>query len=142
MSDRWSLQNLNPTADLAIVGAALTGKVLPAWWLDEAVTELRDAIVKQAVRDYRQARRTLRREPGDQAARALMADVMDYFHSEWFGCMMPEIETDWMLRLLREEDRECGQGAADQDNSGVELMEWETDAADQEDSGAWTRKGA
>lgn len=52
------------------------------YW-EEGTIALARAIIAQAMEDYREARRTLRRRPRWRAARERMAETEDFLRSGW-----------------------------------------------------------
>ena len=47
-------------------------------------TDLANAIIIQAVKDYRNALKTLKRYPRSEPAKAVVAEVEEFFRSEWY----------------------------------------------------------
>ena len=47
--------------------------------------ELANAIVEQAVKDYRVALKILSRNPGNRAALSMKQEAEEFFRSDWFG---------------------------------------------------------
>lgn len=64
---------------------------------------LSNAIVMQAVKDYRQAWRKLRKRPKNARARAAIEECERFFLSEWFETLT-HVNGEIILRKLREED--------------------------------------
>ena len=52
--------------------------------MEDGYEALVQAIVLQAMEDYRRASRSLRRRPDREAARLMIRDVERFFRSEWF----------------------------------------------------------
>ena len=52
--------------------------------MEDGAELLVQAIVLQALEDYRRARRILLRRPDREAARLMIRDVERFFRSEWF----------------------------------------------------------
>lgn len=48
-------------------------------------TELANAIVIQAAKDYRKALKTLKRYPRYEPAKAVVAEVEEFFRSDWYS---------------------------------------------------------
>ena len=67
--------------------------------------ELANAIIVQAAKDYKILRQILKDKPWNQYAEKQMADLLDFFHSAWFA-ELTDINPDYLLRRLREEDTE------------------------------------
>ena len=64
--------------------------------------ELANAIVLQAVKDYRKAKQTLSRFPDNADAISVIAEVERFFKSDWFG-EISDANGEWILKRLREE---------------------------------------
>ncbi|MGN8773040.1 hypothetical protein [Candidatus Weimeria sp. HCP3S3_B5] len=63
---------------------------------------LANAIVLQAVKDYRDALKRLKKKPGNQAA---MSDVMEcerFFRSGWYKALT-SVDGEYLIQKLREE---------------------------------------
>ena len=64
--------------------------------------KLANAIVLQAVKDYRDALKRLKKKPGNQAA---MSDAMEcerFFHSGWYKTLT-SVDGEYLIQKLREE---------------------------------------
>lgn len=61
----------------------------------EVYQKLAGAIIKQAVKDYRDAKRS--RNSGR------IAELRKFFRSSWFQVLAPNIDGDWLIRKLDEE---------------------------------------
>ncbi len=55
--------------------------------MEDGAELLVQAIVLQAMEDYRRARRILRRRPDRESARLMARDVERFFRSVWFSCL-------------------------------------------------------
>ena len=55
--------------------------------MEDGAELLVQAIVLQAMEDYRRARRILRRPPDRESARLMARDVERFFRSVWFSCL-------------------------------------------------------
>ncbi len=69
---------------------------------------LAKAVVRQAVKDYREARALLRRRKrgnARHAARALMEDAERFFRSRWFECLTDMDGPKLAEALKKEEER-------------------------------------
>ena len=64
--------------------------------------ELANAVILQAVKDYRQALRQLKRNPDYKKADIMKADCERFFQSEWFE-YLTKVDGLWLMRKLREE---------------------------------------
>ena len=63
---------------------------------------LANAIVEQAVKDYRQALKDIRRTSKAVAARESIRELEKFFHSDWFE-MLTTIDPDVLINRLRKE---------------------------------------
>ena len=63
---------------------------------------LANAIIEQAAKDYKSARRMVKRFPNDEKARKRAREIEGFFHSRWFG-VLSEADGPELLRRLREE---------------------------------------
>ena len=61
-----------------------------------------NAVVMQAVRDYREARRRLKRKPDDREASAAMKEVSRFFRSDYFSAYTRLDDTTILQRLMEE----------------------------------------
>ena len=64
--------------------------------------ELANAVILQAVKDYRQALRQLKRNPDYKKAEIMKQDCERFFRSEWFEALT-KVDGPWLMRKLREE---------------------------------------
>ena len=64
---------------------------------------LANAIVTQAVKDYRMAQRKLKVRPSSLMARDIVREVEVFFHSAWFGTLTA-IDSNYILYKLRREE--------------------------------------
>lgn len=71
--------------------------------MTEPYEELANAIVLQAVKDYRDSRKKLKRHPKNEAAKNMLADCEEFFCSDRFG-MFTKIDGKTLLRRLKEEE--------------------------------------
>ena len=65
----------------------------------EALTQ---AIILQAVEDYRKCRRLVRRKPDQKAAQAMIREVEQFFRSRWF-CQLADVDGVKILEELKKE---------------------------------------
>lgn len=65
--------------------------------------ELANAIVLSAVKDYRRARKQLKKHPWDTHARMLLKDCESFFLSGWFETLT-SVDGSVLLERLQEED--------------------------------------
>lgn len=63
---------------------------------------LANAIIEQAVKDYRATLKVLRRHPDYKAAMAEAMEIERFFHSGWYG-VLTEIDPDYLIKRLRKE---------------------------------------
>ena len=59
--------------------------------------ELGNAIVLQAVKDYKAAQRVLKKKPGSKSAKAMIRNCERFFHGGWCE-MLTDIDPDYLLR--------------------------------------------
>ena len=64
--------------------------------------DLANAIILQAVEDYRKARKVLKKYPDNREANDMIRDTESFFRSDWFG-VLTEIDGEYLLRKLKEE---------------------------------------
>ena len=69
---------------------------------DELCMSIAEAIVAQAAKDYRDARKKLRKDSEDYDAQWLLHDAKRFFLSEWFY-ELSECNGEYVLRKLEEE---------------------------------------
>ena len=68
----------------------------------ELLEELGNAVVLQAVRDYRAALQRLRKHPTDGYASKMKYDCEEFFQSQRFD-LFTRIDGKWLMEKLREE---------------------------------------
>ena len=69
-------------------------------------TELANAIVIQAAKDYRKALKTLKRYPLYEPAKAMVAEVEEFFRSEWYRTLT-SVDAEMLMRKIRREINDC-----------------------------------
>ena len=69
----------------------------------DAYEKLANAIILQAVKDWRAARRKLKRKPQNESARIELERCERFFRSEWFTTLT-DVDGAVILRKLYEED--------------------------------------
>ena len=69
-------------------------------------TELANAIVIQAAKDYRKALKTLKRYPRYEPAKAVVAEVEEFFHSAWYRTLT-SVDADLLITKIRREINDC-----------------------------------
>lgn len=70
--------------------------------MEENYQALIDAIIMQAVKDYRTALKALKRNPNNKAAMSLKKEVERFIRSTWFGQLM-EIDPELFIERLNRE---------------------------------------
>ena len=70
--------------------------------MQECWEDLANAIILQAVEDYRLARKVLRRRPEWQPALRMQRDTTRFFQSRWFA-RLTDMDGASLLKGLREE---------------------------------------
>ena len=68
-------------------------------------TGLANAIILQAVKDYRSALKKLSRGRNNKDAKNMKEEVERFFRSSWFG-MLTQIDPEMLIRKLQEEVEE------------------------------------
>ena len=69
-------------------------------------TELANAIIIQAVKDYRNALKTLKRYPRYEPAKKVVAEVEEFFRSEWYRTLT-SVDADMLMTKIRREINDC-----------------------------------
>ena len=69
-------------------------------------TDLANAIIIQAVKDYRHALKTLKRYPRYEPAKAVVAEVEEFFRSEWYRTLT-SVDADMLMTKIRREINDC-----------------------------------
>ena len=69
-------------------------------------TELANAIVIQAAKDYRKALKILKRYPRYEPAKAVVAEVEEFFRSDWYR-MLTSVDAEMLMRKIRREINDC-----------------------------------
>ena len=64
---------------------------------------LANAIVLQAVKDWRAARKKLKKRPKNEEAKLMVKDCEDFFRSDWFTALT-DVNGEVLLRKLQEEE--------------------------------------
>ena len=72
---------------------------------EDPYEKLANAIVLQAVTDYRRALRKLRKDPKDEEAVKTIVQVEKFFRSGWYQ-LLTSIDGEFLLNKLREEASE------------------------------------
>ena len=69
-------------------------------------TDLANAIIIQAVKDYRNALKTLKRYPRYEPAKKVVAEVEEFFRSEWYRTLT-SVDADMLIAKIRREINDC-----------------------------------
>lgn len=64
--------------------------------------ELANAIILQAVQDYRKAKTELKKHPFSHAARGMRTSVLCFFRSDWFK-VLTNINAEALIKRLNKE---------------------------------------
>lgn len=64
--------------------------------------KLANAIILQAVKDYRAAKRKLKRNPRNHLAQSEVDSIERFFRSQWYECLT-EVDGEMLIRKLQEE---------------------------------------
>ena len=64
--------------------------------------ELANAIIVQAVKDYRAAQALLRINPNDRISKREVKKIEQFFHSSWFS-ILTDLDGELLLEKLKEE---------------------------------------
>lgn len=70
--------------------------------MTDAYESLANAIVLQAVKDYRQARQKIKKRPRNEDVKAMLRDCESFFLSEWIS-YLTSIDGKVLLKKLQEE---------------------------------------
>ena len=70
--------------------------------MNDPYENLANAIIVQAVKDYRAALRTLERNPKYTPALQDKLEVERFFRSDWYG-LLTSVDGESLLRMLQEE---------------------------------------
>lgn len=63
---------------------------------------LANAIILQAVKDYREARKKLKKRPKNEDAKLMISDCEAFFRSDWYKALT-DVDGEMLIRKLREE---------------------------------------
>ena len=69
-------------------------------------TDLANAIIIQAAKDYRKALKTLKRYPRYEPAKKVVAEVEEFFHSAWYRTLT-SVDADMLITKIRREINDC-----------------------------------
>ena len=70
--------------------------------MTELWEDFMNAIILQAVKDYRTALWTLKRKPGNENARLMVQECEEFFRSGWYE-LLTDVDGEMLLGRLREE---------------------------------------
>ena len=70
--------------------------------MNENWEKLAQAIILQAVEDYRKCRRLVRRKPGQVDAQKMIREVEYFFRSDWYK-QLSDTDGNQIIELLRRE---------------------------------------
>lgn len=70
--------------------------------MDTCYTNLANAIIIQAAKDYKKALRRLKNYPGDRDARRTVCGCEKFFRSDWFQ-ILTSLDGELLLKKLRRE---------------------------------------
>lgn len=65
----------------------------------EGYNNLINSIILQAFKDYKWAKETLDRRPGDLLAQRMFADVILFCRSDWLT-FLTDVDGDWLLKRM------------------------------------------
>ena len=68
----------------------------------ENYEKLANAIILQAVKDYRAAKKKLKKQPTNKDAEIMIKDTERFFRSDWFTALT-DVDGEVILRKLQEE---------------------------------------
>ncbi len=71
--------------------------------MQENYEALANAIILRAVKDYRWARRALKRDPEDREAEKMKKDAENFLRSPYFR-ILTNVHPDYLMRKLKEEE--------------------------------------
>lgn len=71
--------------------------------IQKGYEDLANAIILQAIRDYRVALRVLHKYPNDSSAQYQVKDIERFFRSEWFSVLTSACPEE-IIRKIRQED--------------------------------------
>lgn len=63
---------------------------------------LANAIILQAVKDYHEARKKLKKRPKNEDAKLMISDCEAFFRSDWYKALT-DLDGGMLIRKLREE---------------------------------------
>lgn len=79
-----------------------TGRRKMEEFSEEGREKLANGIILQAVKDYREALKRLKKKPHDRDAQAVKGEVELFFHSPWYA-ILTDVDSGMLIRKLGEE---------------------------------------
>ena len=70
--------------------------------MDDNYTELANAIILQAVKDYRGALKILKKRPRSETAKISKQEVERFFRSDWY-LQLTSLDPEMLMQKLKEE---------------------------------------
>ena len=67
----------------------------------DGYTDLANAIIKQAVKDYEKALKRLARNPNNRKAKKDIEEIESFFTSEWYR-ILTDLDSRYLLRMVKE----------------------------------------
>ena len=67
----------------------------------DGYTDLANAIIKQAVKDYQRTYRRLRKAPNSKYAKEDIEELESFFFSDWFG-VLSDLDATYLLKKVKE----------------------------------------
>ena len=71
--------------------------------MNDPYENLAQAVILQAVKDYRTARRKTKHHPKNKEAKLMIEDCERFFRSDWFG-VLTSVDGQMLLKKLQEEE--------------------------------------
>ena len=71
--------------------------------MNDPYENLANAIVLQAVKDYREARKKLKKRKKNEDAKLMVEDCESFFRSDWFKALT-NLDGEMLLKKLQEEE--------------------------------------
>jgi hypothetical protein len=70
--------------------------------MNEGYTDLANAIVEQAVKDYIRALKILKKRPWSESAKITIHEVEQFFRSDWY-LQLTDLDPETLIQKLNEE---------------------------------------
>lgn len=71
--------------------------------MNDPYENLAQAVILQAVKDYRTARKKLKYHPKNKDVKLMIEDCERFFRSDWFG-VLTSVDGQMLLRKIQEEE--------------------------------------